>query len=152
MTKIITEKQIVDHIIEHWNELFEEGIYFFRKEHSWLEDWRCDITAYSHMELGEEYGFEKPHDYRAPIFMEVKYESSSRDLIYELSKALEFVRRHQYPMYVAAISDDFSDPHILRFILDNGIHMWKISVKDNDINTLTLEYIEQQKELEDVPE
>jgi hypothetical protein len=84
--------------------------------------------------------------------MEVKYDSPSRDLIYELTKALSFANRHKYPSYICVLSDDFSDPYILKFIKDNGIFMYKIIVKDNDINTLSLQFVESEEQECDIEE
>jgi hypothetical protein len=149
-----SERQIVNHIIKNWDSLFEEGIKYQGREKEWIRGWRNDITSYVEMELGEEYGYlEKPHNFKAPIFIEVKYKSDSRDLLYELKKALTAVSRFKpktvdgkeyfaHPAYIGVISDDFSDEYIYDFIVSHGIHMWQIKMDDDDIETLRLNYIE----------
>lgn len=133
--KPITEKQIVDHIIKNWEKLFEPGLHFFKREVEWLEGWKCDITAWFMMEYEGE-----PH--KAAVFMEAKYDSPSRDLIYELCKALTFVNRHKAPSFVAVISDDFSDPYIQNFIKENQIFMFQVIVENQDLETMKIKYIQ----------
>lgn len=149
MKKQITEKQIVDHIIANWDQLFEPELLFYDKEHAWTEDWRCDITAYIPMTLGEEYGFKRPYPYKSGVFIEVKYDSNSRDLIYELTKALNFIKKTRLPHHIGVISNDFSDIHIVEFLESNHIHMWLIEMEGNDLQSLKLKYINTPEELQD---
>lgn len=149
----IKEKHIIKHIVDNWNKLLgEEKLHFFKTEYCALDDWRCDILAYVYLDL-EEMGYENaPRNYRAPIYTEVKFNSDSRDLIYEISKGLRLVNQAAYPRYIAVISDDFSDPTILDFLVENKIHMWQIKIKDDDLSTLRLEYYEPDKQKYDIQE
>lgn len=150
------EKQIVDYIIKNWSSLMFKDMQFFRREKEWLPGWRNDITAVVPMTLGEEYGYKTPHTaFKMPVFIEVKYNSESRDLIYELTKALTAVSRFKntatkdklpHPAQVGVISDNFSDPYIYDFIVQNNIHMWQIQITDDDINTMKLNYIDYTNE------
>lgn len=157
-----TEKHIVNHIIQNWDDLFFHDMHFHSKEKSWIHGWRNDITAYTEIELGKEYGyFNKEHLYKMPIFLEVKFGSKSkRDLVYELQKALAAVYRFKpkvvdgkaylaHPAQIGVIADDLSDPYIHDFIIENNIHMWQIHIKDNDINTMSLKYIDNYAQLEE---
>jgi len=151
--KKLLEKDIVNYIIRNWTSLFDNNIKLYRTEVKWLNDYRCDISAYVEMTLDEKYGYNEPYKYNAPIFIEVKFNKNDRDLIYEIKKALTAVNRIgldkperlnvlRNPAYVGVISDDFSDEYIYNFLIENNIHLWQIDIKNNDINTLKLTYIE----------
>jgi hypothetical protein len=142
LTKVITEKQIVDAIVKNWDEFFEEEqIKFFRREKSPVSWWRADLWGVVDMPL------EHMEAYRASIFFEVKYQSPARDLIYEVKKGLDLLATISNPNYIAVISDDFSDPTIYDFLKANGIHMWRIDIENDDINTLKLTYYNPEETL-----
>lgn len=139
--KKLTEKQVVDYIIKNWDKLFDD-IKFYKSEYYWLPEWRCDISAFIWMDLKEEGLTKDPYPYRAPIFIECKYNSDARDLIFELRKALYCAKKGAWPKYVGVFMDDYSDGHILDFLIENEIHMWKINIKNEDLSTLYMEYYE----------
>jgi hypothetical protein len=137
----LLEKDIVDYVIEHWDEFFKE-IDFFRREKTWLPGWRNDITATIWMDL-KDYGFkEESYMYRAPIFIEAKFRSSSRDLIFELEKAKVLVGRLDWPSYIGVLSDDFSDPVILNYLIENKVLLWKMDITGDDLTTLKINFYE----------
>jgi len=151
--KKLLEKDIVKYIIRNWTNLFDNNIKLYRTEVRWLNDYQCDITAYTEIILNKEYGYSKPYKYNAPIFIEVKFNKNDRDLIYEIKKALIAVKRIgldrperlnvlRNPAYIGVISNDFSDEYIYNFLIENNIHMWQINMTNNDINTLKLTYVE----------
>lgn len=135
MIKIL-EKDIVNYICDNWDKYFK-NIKFYAKEKQWLDNWRCDITAYREMIVN--FQGNDNYNYRAPIFIEVKFRSSSRDLIYELEKAKKRVNTLTLPSYIGVMSDNFDDIEILTYLLDNKIFLWKINLEGEDIETLTLE-------------
>jgi hypothetical protein len=148
MKKTLSEKQIVNHIVQNWDKFFaEENIKFQRIEWQALENYRADIMAYMDLDLKEIGWREKSVKYRATIILECKYQSESRDLIYELEKAkyLQWYLKERltesWPVFIGVISDDFSDKAIYDYLIENDIHMWKINIKDNDIETMTLRYL-----------
>jgi hypothetical protein len=139
--KKLNEKQVVDYIIENWDRLFDD-LKFYKREYYWLEDWRCDISAYVLMDLKDIGIKEESYIYRAPVFIECKYKSDARDLLLEMRKAMTFVKRCKWPAYIGVFMDNYDDPHILDFLIENEIHMWKIDIKDDDLSTLKMVYYE----------
>jgi hypothetical protein len=136
----ITERKVVDYIIENWDKFFPD-IQYLWKEHSFTENWRCDIVGCIPMQLGEEYGFpnDDPYNYKALICFEAKYNSASRDLIYELEKAVKFLSKSKYPNYVCVLLDDYNDEGIYDYLVANNINMYKYTFKDDDLSTMKVE-------------
>lgn len=133
----LKEKDIVNHIIQNWDNLFEEEVKFCKKEATLLEDYRCDIVGYIQPKGTTNYAS------RSNLLFECKYQSNSRDLIYELTKAISLRERIKgKETIISVISDNFDDPHIRKFILENDIHMWQIHMENEKLETLSLEYIE----------
>lgn len=130
----VLEKDVVNQLISDWTRYFGDKLKFYKKEKSWLEGWINDITAYIEMEL------EGGYKYKAPVFIEVKFRSdiSKRDLIYELEKAKIVKERIDNPIYIGVISDDYSDKTINEYLIKNNIKTWKVDVKGNNIETLTI--------------
>ena len=64
-----------------------------------------------------------------------------RDLLYELKKQIAF--RDWYINYgkayceICVISDEY-DPHMVDFMIEHEITMFKIDMKDNDLSTMTI--------------
>jgi hypothetical protein len=142
MKKTITEKQVVDAIVENWDKFFgEEKITFFRREKSPVTWWRADLWGVFDMKLKDD------RPYKASIFFEVKYKSPSRDLIYEIQKGKDLLARIDNPNYISVISDDFSDPTIVDYLKANDVHMWKIEIENDDIKTLTITYYNPEENL-----
>ena len=139
MKKEIKEKDIVNHIIINWEKYFE-GIKFCRTEYK-LKDFRVDIAASFKANL-KDLGI-RDEDYfcQPSIFFEVKWKSEMRDLIYELKKQIKF--RDWYINYgkaycmICVISDEF-DSHMVDFMVEHDITMFKIDVEDNDLSTMKI--------------
>lgn len=139
MTKL-KEKDIVNHFINNWNTYFPD-LNSARKEFSFRNS-RVDILSSFPVNLKDFNLRDKDYNTNAAAFFEVKYNSNMRDLIYEIQKLIRF--RDWYYEYgkclsvISVISDDF-DYDMVKFFLDNNVYMYKFSIKDDDLNTLTLE-------------
>ena len=149
MKKSLSEKEIVNHIIKNWDKFFEkDNIKFQKTEWQALENYRADIMAYIDLDLKDIGWREESEMYRTLVILECKYQSESRDLIYELEKAkyiqwyLDERSNYPHPVFIGVISDDFSDKAIYDYLIENNIHMWKINIKDDNIETMTLRYID----------
>lgn len=137
--KTLKEKDIVDHITKNWSTYFE-GTNFCKTEFS-LKDFRVDILASFPANL-KDLGIRDEDYFTHPsIFFEVKWRSEMRDLIYELKKQIAF--RDWYIKYgkafcmICVISDEF-DSHMVDFMVENNISMFKIDIEENDLSTLTI--------------
>lgn len=141
--KTLTEKQVVDYIIDNWDRLFSEhGIRYRCREKSPVSWWRVDLWGTIDMDLQEMKITNRPYPYKASVFIEAKFRSESRDLIYELQKGLDFLSRIEYPNFIGVLSDNFDDPTIIQFIQDHNIHMFKIEIEDDDLDTIQIKYYE----------
>lgn len=139
--KELKENDIVNYIIANWNKYFT-NIKFYKKEYK-LRDFRVDVLAdisVNYKDLGL-----RDYDYivnRAPVFFEFKFDSNMRDLMFEMQKQIKF--RNWYIKYgkafcmICVISDDFDDS-MVEFLEKNDIKMFKINIKDNDLDTLEIE-------------
>lgn len=133
MTKL-KESNIVNHLVNNWDKYFENTI-FWKTEYS-LRNFRVDIASYVNSDFKEKGKFTQ-----VPIFIEVKYNSNMRDLMFELQKQISF--RDFYTKYgksfcmICVISDEF-DYDMVRFMTDNNIEMLKINIKDDDLESMTL--------------
>lgn len=142
MTKL-KERDIVNKIIESWNKFFPD-LKFYKKEFV-LRNFRVDIAAGFDINLKEIHGEEYNKKAHAPVFFEVKYNSEMRDLIFELEKQISF--RDWYTnvskclAMVCVISDKF-DKDMVKYMEKNNVHMFKIYIENDDIDTLEIkEYI-----------
>lgn len=147
----LKEKDIVNHLTENWNNYFPE-LEGCKKEFTFRNS-RVDIfsslpTNLKDLGLREEDTFTK-----AAVFCEVKYNSDMRDLMFELQKHISF--RDWYINYgkafcmIMVISDEF-DYEMVKFMEYNNVIMYKINIKDDDLNTLSLEeYNFKIKEIEE---
>lgn len=131
----LKEKHIVEHLINNWSKYFGENYHFWKKEREWKPGWRPDITALKPIQM--EHGI-----YKAPIFIEVKYnrngQKNDRDLIYEVQKALDAIKRCKNPQYVIVISNDYSDKHIVEFMVKNKVPMYKFDFSKPDLSDFRL--------------
>lgn len=148
----LKEKDIVNHIVSNFDKYFPD-IKFWRTEFS-MRDFRVDIVANNLVDLKDLNIREESYICNTPVFFEVKYNSNMRDLLFELQKQINF--RDWYINYgkcfcmICVISDEF-DHHMVRFMEQHNIPMFKINMKDEDLDTLTLsEYSLNAFELEDV--
>ena len=148
MTKL-KEKDIVNHIVSNWD-LYFKDISFWRTEYS-LRDFRVDIAAYLEAELPKNNELCK-----LPIFFEVKYNSNMRDLMFELQKQIAFrnwyVNCNKCFCMICVISDEY-DQHMVKFMEDNNIEMFKINIENDDLDNMTiLEYnskLYEEEEMQD---
>lgn len=148
MTKL-KEKDIVNKIVSSWEDYFPE--LNFRKTEYVFKNSRIDIFA--DFEVDRELFELKPSPYKlmAPVFFEVKWQSEMRDLIYELQKQIEF--RDFYTnvagnlAVICVISDKFTDKTMVKYMIDNNVHMYIVTVIDDDIDTLTLTEYQPMTEL-----
>jgi hypothetical protein len=140
----LNEKMIIDYIINNWNKIMPKKLLFFKREVAWLDNWHCDITAFKTVKIFNK-RIKKKVKYRMPIFIEVKFRSNSRDLIYELEKAISFRDNHELPQVIAVMSDNIEDKSILNFMKKNKIHFFKINITRDDLNSLTVTYYPAKK-------
>lgn len=146
----LKEKDIVNKIVGSWENYFPD-LSFVKTEYS-FRDFRVDIFA--DFEVDREAFNLSPSNYklRAPVFFEVKYNSEMRDLIYELQKQIHF--RDFYTniagnlAFICVISDKFDDQTMVDFMIQNQIYMYKIDIKDDNIDTLMLTEINQNFSIE----
>lgn len=150
MTKL-KEKDIVNHLIANWNKFFPE-LNSAKKEFSFRNS-RVDILSSFPVNL-KDFGLRETDCFtNAAAFFEVKYNSNMRDLMFEIQKLVRF--RDWYHDYgkclsvVSVISDDF-DYDMIKFFLENNVFMYKFSIEDDNLETLTLEeYNVSIKEIEE---
>lgn len=138
MTTKLKEKDIVTYIVDNWDKYFPELI-FKKTEFQARSDYRCDILCFLEMNL-REYGYDEDGIHYAGIYTEVKYNSPSRDLIFELEKAIDCCSHPsiKHPRYVAVIMDDYSDETILNYLIENDIIMWKIDIVDDNLEEMKI--------------
>lgn len=139
MTKI-KEKDIVNKIIENFNDYFPE-LKFHKKEFS-LRNFRVDISSYLEVDLKELHEREDSFFTNIPVFFEVKYNSEMRDLLFELEKQVSFrdwyINIGKCFSMVCVISDKF-EPTMIQYMKENNIYMFKTTIKNDDIATLKIE-------------
>lgn len=135
----LKEKDVVDYIVRNWDTLFkDEELFFYKTEYKVTDYWRADILAYVKLP--------SPNNpsaiYRAPVYIEVKFDNNYRDLIYELEKGLKFIhhpsRDPNYPRYLAVIVDDTIDEVTLEYIRKNNIPCYMYTMENNDLTTLSI--------------
>lgn len=152
MSTTLKEKDIVKQVVDNWGFYFPD-LHFCKTEYS-LRNFRVDILADFKANL-KDLGLREEDYYCSPaVFMEVKYNSNMRDLIYELQKQIQF--RDWYINYgkafcvICVLSDEF-DEDMVKFMEDNSIIMYKYEIDDDDISTLSIkEYNSKQLELEEI--
>lgn len=133
------EKDIVRYIENNWDKYFPE-LKFWKTEYS-LRDFRIDISASFDANLKELGVRDDDCNANCPVFFEVKYNSEMRDLMFELQKQIKF--RDFYINYgkafcmICVISDKYDD-HMVKFMEDNNITMFKIDIIEDDIRTMTI--------------
>lgn len=153
----LKEKDIVKHLEENWNTYFPDFI-GCKIEHTFRNS-RVDIFSSCPVDLYE-LGIRDKDDIlryiNASVFVEVKYNSNMRDLLYELQKHISF--RDWYVNYgkswcfIIVISDEF-DYEMVKFMESNNIIMYKYSMEEEDLSTFKLEeYSMKQVELEEANE
>lgn len=139
MKKTLKEKDIVEQIINNWDTYFE-GTKFCKTEFS-LRDFRVDILASFPANLKDLGVRDEDYFTNPSIFFEVKWKSEMRDLLFELKKQIKF--RDWYIEYgkafcmICVISDEF-DSHMVEFMVENNITMFKINIENEDIETLSI--------------
>ena len=147
------EKHIVKQIVNNWDKYFPD-LKFYKTEWS-FRNFRVDIAAGFDIDLQEIGKSDVPRGCHVPVLFEVKYNSEARDLLFEMQKQLEFANYYNKNnmCVICVISDEF-DISMQKFLIDNDILMFKISMIDDDIETLELEDFEStlilQKESEEV--
>lgn len=134
----LKEKNIVNHIVSNWNNFFPD-IDFWKTEYS-LRDFRVDIAATFEANLKDIGVRDTDYICRPTVFFEVKYNSTMRDLIFELQKQIAFrdwyIRSGCFCM-ICVISDEFNQ-HMVKFMEDNNIEMFKINISDDNLETMTI--------------
>lgn len=139
----LKEKDVVDYLIRNWDVLFGgEELYFYKAEFRVTDNWRADVLAYVNLPCPD-----NPNAiYRAPVYMEVKYNNNYRDLIYELEKGLNYInhpsKNPDYPRYLAVIVDDTIDSTSLEYIKNNKIPCYMYTMQDEDLTTLSISMYE----------
>lgn len=139
----LKEKDIVDHLCENWSDYFPELV-GCKKEFA-FRDSRVDILSACPVDLYE-FGIREEDDIfrytKAAVFVEVKYNSEMRDLLFELQKHIDFrnwyINLGKSYCYIVVISDKF-EPNMVKFMEENDIIMYKYSIKDDDLETFEIE-------------
>ena len=139
----LKEKDIVNHLYEKWHEYFPELI-GCKKEYV-LRDSRVDILSSCPVDLYE-FGIRSENDtcryINAAVLVEVKYNNNQRDLLFELQKHVNFrdwyVNYGKSYCYIVVISDEF-DEHMVKYMQDNGVIMYKYNIENEDLNTFSIE-------------
>lgn len=139
----LKEKDIVNHLYLNWNKYFPELIgcmkeYTFRNSRVDLFS-SCPVDLY---ELGIREENDKFRYINASVFAEVKYNNNDRDLLFELQKHISFrdwyVKYGKAFCFIMVIADDF-DYEMVKFMEANDILMYKYTIENDDLDTLTIE-------------
>lgn len=152
MMTTLKEKDIVKEIIDHWGDYFPD-LQFCKIEYS-LRNFRVDMLASFDANL-KDLGLRNEDYFCKPaVFIEVKYNSNMRDLIFELQKQIQFrdwyINIGKAFCVICVLSDDY-DIDMVKFMEDNSIVMYKYSIEDDDISTLFIEeYNSKTFELEEI--
>lgn len=139
----LKEKDIVKHLKDNWNKYFPDLIGC--KLEVPIRNSRVDILSSYPVDLYE-LGLRKEDDIvrhvNAAVFVEIKYNSNMRDLLYELQKHINFRERYvnfgKAWCFIMVISDEF-DYEMVKFMEDNNIIMYKYSIEDEDLSTFKIE-------------
>ena len=119
------ESHLVDYIIENWNELLGPfDLHFAYKEKAWRPKWRCDITAFRILPYNN-------RSHRSPVYIEVKHRRNTRDLLYEISKALEAAivpRNSQIPKPAVAVIVEYLERHVLEELFQKGVWIFRYTL------------------------
>lgn len=138
MTKL-KEKDIVNYIKSNWDKYFLD-LKFYKTEFS-LRDFRVDIAAQLTANLKDLKIREEDYIYNVPVFFEVKYNSEMRDLMFELQKQIKFrnfyINNGKCFCMICVISDEFNH-HMVQFMENNNIEMFKINIEDDNLETMTI--------------
>lgn len=139
----LKEKDIAKHLKDNWNTYFPDLVGC--KLEVPIRNSRVDILSSYPVDLYE-LGLKKEDDIlryaNAAVFVEIKYNSNMRDLLYELQKHINF--RNWYVnfgkawCFIMVISDEF-DYEMVKFMEDNNIIMYKYSIEDEDLSTFKIE-------------
>ena len=139
----LKEKDIVDHLCDNWEIYFPELV-GCKKEYT-FRDSRIDILSSVPVDLYE-LGIREENDpfryTKAAVFVEVKYNSEMRDLLFELQKHIAFrdwyISKGKSCCYIVVISDKF-DANMVKFMEENDIIMYKYTIEDEDLETFEIE-------------
>lgn len=139
----LKEKDIVDHLCNNWGTYFPELV-GCKKEYT-FRDSRIDILSSIPVDLYELGIREKDDPLRktkAAVFVEVKYNSEMRDLLFELQKHIKFrdwyISKGKSCCYIVVISDKF-DANMVQFMEENDIIMYKYNIENEDLETFEIE-------------
>lgn len=150
----LKEKDIANHLKENWNTYFPELIGC--KLEVPIRNSRVDILSSVPVDLFE-LGIKSENDkfrfINAAVFVEIKYNSNMRDLLYELQKHISFrdwyVNVGKAWCFIMVISDEF-DYEMVKFMEDNNIMMYKYTFENDDLSTFKIEEYNMRKiELEE---
>lgn len=113
----LKEKDIVSNIVDNWDTYFPE-ITFFKKEFC-LDSWRPDIVGKMNSD----------NNRQIPCFFEVKYNKNDRDLVYEVLKGLNFLRKRHgdNEFKLVVITDNISEDFIIDFLIMNNVDIYLYS-------------------------
>lgn len=139
----LKEKDIAKHLKENWNAYFPELIGC--KLEVPFRNSRVDILSSVPVDLFE-LGIRSETDQfryiNATVFVEIKYNSNMRDLLYELQKHISFrdwyVNVGKAWCFIMVISDEF-DYEMVKFMEDNNIMMYKYTLENEDLTTFKIE-------------
>lgn len=139
----LKEKDIANHLKENWNTYFPELIGC--KLEVPIRNSRVDILSSVPVDLFE-LGIKSENDkfrfINAAVFVEIKYNSNMRDLLYELQKHISFrdwyVNVGKAWCFIMVISDEF-DYEMVKFMEDNNIMMYKYTFENDDLSTFKIE-------------
>lgn len=152
MSTTLKEKDIVKQVVDNWGHYFPD-LRFCKTEYS-LRNFRVDILASFKANL-KDLGLREEDYYCSPaVFVEVKYNSNMRDLIYELQKQIQFrdwyINIGKAFCMICVLLDDF-DEDMVKFMENNSILMYKYEIDNDDISTLSIkEYSSKIFELEEM--
>lgn len=134
----IKEKDIVKQIVDNWDRYFPD-LKFFKTEWT-FRNFRVDIAAGFDADAQELGKSDVPRRIHVPVWFEVKYNSEARDLLFEMQKQLNFAKYYNKNnmCMLCVISDDF-DISMQKFLIENNILMFKISMENEDLDTLKVE-------------
>lgn len=139
---MLKEKDIAKHLKDNWNKYFPELIGC--KLEVPIKNSRVDILSSYPIDLFE-LGLRDEDDLlryiNAAVFVEIKYKSDMRDLLFELQKHISFrdwyINIAKSWCFIMVISDDF-DNDMINFMLDNNILIYQYSIDNDDLSTFSI--------------
>lgn len=124
----LKEKDISDFLKDNWESFFKPGkCELYKTDKSFLKRWRPDFIG-----VNKDY-FEGV----TLVFIELKYNSNCRDLLYEVQRAID-VRNKGHNVIIAVLSDHYKDETIRNFLLENDVILLKYEFMDLDVDSFKI--------------